>query len=225
MSLLATKINYTLELDLLLRILLSVLLGFSIGFERKMRFKEAGIRTHTIVCVGAALMMVVSMYAFGENADKARVAAQIVSGVGFRGAGMIVFKRHEVHGLTTAAGVWATAGVGMACGGGMWILAIGSTAILIIAQCLFHLNFRLFKSKRYYSIKIEFEQITDENKKIKEIFGTDRFNELVIKRDGDKVIYSATLNTDKEFSSTSLNAVIAENPFVLSIERCDNEIK
>ncbi len=225
MSLLATKINYTLELDLLLRILLSVLLGFSIGFERKMRFKEAGIRTHTIVCVGAALMMVVSMYAFGENADKARVAAQIVSGVGFLGAGMIVFKRHEVHGLTTAAGVWATAGVGMACGGGMWILAIGSTAILIIAQCLFHLNFRLFKSKRYYSIKIEFEQITDENKKIKEIFGTDRFNELVIKRDGDKVIYSATLNTDKEFSSTSLNAVIAENPFVLSIERCDNEIK
>lgn len=225
MSLLATKINYTLDLVLLLRILLSVLLGFSIGFERKMRFKEAGIRTHTIVCVGAALMMVVSMYAFGENADKARVAAQIVSGVGFLGAGMIVFKRHEVHGLTTAAGVWATAGVGMACGGGMWILAIGSTAILIIAQCLFHLNFRLFKSKRYYSIKIEFEQITDENKKIKEIFGTDRFNELVIKRDGDKVIYSATLNTDKEFSSTSLNAVIAENPFVLSIERCDNEIK
>ena len=135
-----------------------------------MRFKEAGIRTHTIVCVGAALMMVVSMYAFGENADKARVAAQIVSGVGFLGAGMIVFKRHEVHGLTTAAGVWATAGVGMACGGGMWILAIGSTAILIIAQCLFHLNFRLFKSKRYYSIKIEFEQITDENKKIKAPF-------------------------------------------------------
>ena len=224
-ALLAIQINYTLELELLLRILLSVLLGFSIGFERKMRFKEAGIRTHTIVSVGAALMMVVSMYAFGEGADKARVAAQIVSGVGFLGAGMIVFKRHEVHGLTTAAGVWATAGVGMACGAGMWVLAVGSTTILIVAQCLFHLNIRLFKSKRYYSIKIEFEQSLDENKKIKAIFGTDRFNELIIKRKGDKVIYSATLNTDKEFSSTALNAVIAENPFVLSIERCDNEIK
>ena len=224
-ALLAIKINFTLELDLLLRILLSVLLGFSIGFERKMRFKEAGIRTHTIVSVGAALMMVVSLYAFGENADKARVAAQIVSGVGFLGAGMIVYKRHEVHGLTTAAGVWATAGVGMACGAGMWILAVGATAILIIAQCPFHLNIRLFKSKRYYSIKIEFEQVSDENKKIKAIFGTDRFNELIIKRKGDKVIYSATLNTDKEFSSTTLNAVIADNPFVLSIERCDNEIK
>lgn len=213
------------ELYMLLRILLSVVLGLSIGFERKMRFKEAGIRTHTIVCVGAALMMVISLNAFGDDADSARVAAQIVSGVGFLGAGMIVFKRHEVHGLTTAAGLWATAGVGMACGAGMWTLAIGSTAILIIAQCIFHLNVRIFKSKRYYSIKIEFLQVSDENKKIKEIFGTDRFNELIIKREGTKVVYSATLNTDKEFSSTSLNAIISDNPFILSIERCDNDIR
>lgn len=213
------------ELQMLLRILLSVFLGFSIGYERKLRFKEAGIRTHTIVCVGSALMMVVSMYAFGENADQARIAAQIVSGVGFLGAGMIVYKRHEVHGLTTAAGVWATAGVGMACGGGMWILAVGATAILIIAQCLFHLNIRFFKSKRYYSIKIEFIQVSDENRKIKDIFGTDRFNELVIRREGTQVVYSATLNTDKEFSSTYLNSVVLDNPFVLSIERCDNDIR
>lgn len=213
------------ELYMLLRILLSVVLGLSIGFERKMRFKETGIRTHTIVCVGAALMMVISLNAFGDDADSARVAAQIVSGVGFLGAGMIVFKRHEVHGLTTAAGLWATAGVGMACGAGMWTLAIGSTAILIIAQCIFHLNVRIFKSKRYYSIKIEFLQVSDENKKIKEIFGTDRFNELIIKREGTKVVYSATLNTDKEFSSTALNAIISDNPFILSIERCDNDIR
>ena len=213
------------ELQMLLRLLLSVFLGFSIGYERKLRFKEAGIRTHTIVCVGSALMMVVSMYAFGENADQARIAAQIVSGVGFLGAGMIVYKRHEVHGLTTAAGVWATAGVGMACGGGMWILAVGATAILIVAQCLFHLNIRFFKSKRYYSIKIEFIQVSDENRKIKDIFGTDRFNELIIRREGNQVVYSATLNTDKEFSSTYLNSVVLDNPFVLSIERCDNDIR
>ena len=213
------------ELQMLLRILLSVFLGFSIGYERKLRFKEAGIRTHTIVCVGSALMMVVSMYAFGEDADQARIAAQIVSGVGFLGAGMIVYKRHEVHGLTTAAGVWATAGVGMACGGGMWILAVGATAILIVAQCLFHLNIRFFKSKRYYSIKIEFIQVSDENRKIKDIFGTDRFNELIIRREGNQVVYSATLNTDKEFSSTYLNSVVLDNPFVLSIERCDNDIR
>lgn len=209
------------EAPLLLDLLLSVVLGFIIGFERKLRMKEAGIRTHTIVCVGAALMMVISMHAFGTEADAARVAAQIVSGVGFLGAGMIVYKQHEVHGLTTAAGVWATAGVGMACGGQKYVLAVGATLILLIVQCIFHLNVRIFKAKKYYSVKIEFVQSEDENLKIKEIFGTDRFNELVLNRDGDRIVYSATLNTDKEFSSTRLKEIMAENPFICSIERCD----
>lgn len=204
-------------------LLLSVLLGFAIGFERKLRFKEAGIRTHTIVCFGAALMMVISKYAFGSDADSARVAAQIVSGVGFLGAGMIVYKQHEVKGLTTAAGVWATAGVGMACGGGLYLVALGATVLLILAQCVFHLNYRVFRSKRYYSVKIEFVQTSDENLKIKQLFATDRFNKLVIKREDDKVVYRATLTTDKEFSSSRLNEIMAENPFILSLERCDND--
>ena len=209
------------EARILLDLLLSVVLGFIIGIERKLRMKEAGIRTHTIVCVGAALMMVVSLHAFGDEADSARVAAQIVSGVGFLGAGMIVYKQHEVHGLTTAAGVWATAGVGMACGGQKYVLAIGATLILLIVQCIFHLNLWIFKAKRYYSIKIEFIQSLDENLKIKEIFGTDRFNELVLNRDGDRIVYSATLNTDKEFSSIHLKEIMRQNPYIVSIERCD----
>ena len=215
--------TFLFEARILLDLLLAVALGFAIGFERKMRFKEAGIRTHTIVCVGSALMMVVSKYAFGSEADSARVAAQIVSGVGFLGAGMSVYRQHEVYGLTTAAGVWATAGVGMACGGRLYVLALGVTAILIIAQCIFHLNFRIFHSKRYYSVKIEFLQTGEENRKIKEIFGTDRFNQLVLTRDGNQLVYNATLNTDKEFSSTRLNEIMSENAFIRSIERCDND--
>lgn len=211
------------ELRMLLDLLISLLLGFIIGFERKLRFKEAGIRTHTIVCLGSALMMIISKNAFESAADSARVAAQIVAGVGFLGAGMIVYKQHEVHGLTTAAGIWTTAGVGMAAGAELYILATGATAILVAAQCVFHLPFRFFRSKRYFSVKIEFIHVGDENLKIKEIFGTDRFNELVLKRDGDKIIYSATLNTDKEFSSTRLNQIIAENPFICSIERIENQ--
>lgn len=207
----------------LLDLLLSVVLGFLIGLERKIRSKEAGIRTHTIVCFGAALMMVVSLYAFNGEADAARVAAQIVSGVGFLGAGMIVYKQHEVRGLTTAAGVWATAGVGMACGAGMYVIAIGATAILIVAQCIFHLNIRLFMHKKIYSIKIEFYQSADENEKIKEIFGTDRFHHLVISRMDGRVVYGATLNTDKEFSSARLKEIMIENPFIASIERCDKD--
>ena len=210
------------QLGIMPDLLMSVLLGFLIGFERKVRFKEAGIRTHTIVCVGSALMMIVSKYAFGSQADTARVAAQIVTGVGFLGAGMIVYRKNEVRGLTTAAGVWATAGVGMACGGRLYIIAIGATVVIIVAQCLFHLPLKIFHSKRYYAIKIEFIQTEQENLMIKSFFGVDRFNHLIIKRENDTVIYSATLNTDKEFSSTRLNKIMHDNDFILSIEREDD---
>ena len=209
------------QLWMLPELLLSVLLGFAIGLERNMRSKEAGIRTHTIVCFGAALMTIISKHI--GNGDPGRIAAQIVSGVGFLGAGMIVFKQHEVKGLTTAAGIWAAAGVGMACGAGFFILAIGATALLITVQWVFHLRFRLFRNKRTYSVKIEFSRTGDENLRIKEIFGTDRFNHLILKRDGDQVLYSATLTTDNEFSSTQLNEIISNNSFIFSIERCDNE--
>ena len=145
------------ELKQLVHILVAVVLGFAIGYERKLRFKEAGIRTHTIVCAGAALMMVVSKHGFGgEEADASRVAAQIVAGIGFLGAGMIVYRKHEVHGLTTAAGVWATAGIGMAAGAGLYIIAAGATAIIIGVQCLFHLPCKIFRTRKYFQIKICF---------------------------------------------------------------------
>ena len=208
---------------LLLDLLLSVLLGFVIGYERKLRSKEAGIRTHTIVCFGAALMMVISKHAFDGSADSARVAAQIVSGVGFLGAGMIVYRQHEVHGLTTAAGVWATAGIGMACGAGQYILAAGATLILVFVQAILHLPLRPLVQKKSYSVRIVFIQKTDENLKIKELFGTDRFNKLVITRENGQIVYSATLTTEKEFSSSWLNRLMEENPFIRSVERCDND--
>lgn len=208
------------ELRIVLDVLIAAALGFLIGLERKLRSKEAGVRTHTILSIGAALMTVISKYGFGADADTSRVAAQIVSGVGFLGAGMIVYKQHEVHGLTTAAGVWATAGVGMACGARLYVIALGATALLILLQ--FFLHAKIFRNKKTYSIKIQFLQTGDENKQIKEIFGTDRFNHLVLTRENDRVVYNATLNTEKEFSSMQLNEIMASNPFICSIERCDN---
>ena len=210
------------QLYLLVDILISAILGFCIGLERKKRFKEAGIRTHTLVCVGACLLMIVSIYGFGPDADKARVAAQIVSGVGFLGAGIIIYRKQEIKGLTTAAGVWATAGVGMACGGRLYVVAIGATAIMIGLQLLFHLKVKPFKTVKYFSVNIVFLQTDGANKKVKEIFGVDRFNHLNIKRDGDNITYSATLNTDKELSSTQLDRIMRENDFIYSIERCDD---
>ena len=211
------------EAFLLINILLAAVLGFLIGLERKLRSKEAGIRTHSIVCIGASLMMILSLYAFGDEADTARVAAQIVTGIGFLGAGIIVYKKHEVKGLTTAAGIWTSAGVGMACGASMYTLAVGATLILLGFQFLFRLKIPPFKSKKSFSINIKFRQEDEANKRIKEIFGVDRFNHLIIERRDNCIIYSATLNTEKELSSTKLNNIICSNDFIYSIERCDND--
>ena len=207
----------------MVNVLVAVILGFAIGYERKLRYKEAGIRTHTIVCAGSALMMVVSKYGFGgEQADAARVAAQIVAGVGFLGAGIIVYRKHEVHGLTTAAGVWATAGVGMAAGAGLYIIAAGVTVILIGVQCIFHIRCKFFQTKKYFQVKICFVSDGSDNDTIKNIFQTDRFNRLTIERKGEETVYHATLNTDKEYSSQRLGEIMAEYPFIRSIERCDD---
>lgn len=212
------------EMQYLVGILIAVVLGFAIGFERKLRFKEAGIRTHTVVCIGAALLMVVSKYAFaGQTADASRVAAQIVSGIGFLGAGIIMFRGQKMHGLTTAAGVWATAGVGMAAGAGLFVVATCATVVIIAVQCVCHINCRLFRTKRYYRVKIVFRNTENESAKVKELFSADHFNSLAITRDGQDTMYHAVLSTDKEYASQTLNDIMTENPFILSVERCDEE--
>lgn len=212
------------ELKYLIGILVAVVLGFAIGFERKLRYKEASIRTHTIVCVGAALMMVISKYAFvGQDADAARVAAQIVSGIGFLGAGIIMFRGQKMRGLTTAAGIWATAGVGMASGAGLYVVATGATIIIIAVQCICHINCRLFRTKRFYQIKIVFRNADDESAKVKELFEVEHFSSLSIKREGESTVYYAVMNTDKEYSSHTLNEIMATNSFILSVEQCDEE--
>ncbi len=197
-------------------------LGFAIGLERKHRSKEAGIRTHTMVCIGAALMTVVSIHGFGPDADGARVAAQIVTGVGFLGAGIIVYRQNEVKGLTTAAGVWTTAGVGMACGARLYALAIGATLFIILMQLLQHTRIPPFKRKRTYDINIRFKKSEENNLEIKEIFGVDRFNRLHIERRDGEIWYTAMLCTDRELRSGELDRIMREHPYIDSIERFDN---
>ena len=204
---------------LALDLILAAILGFFIGLERKYRDKEAGIRTHTIVAFGAALMMVISKFAFGSEADSARVAAQIVAGIGFLGAGIIVYKKNVVHGLTTAAGVWTAAGIGMACGGGLWFIAIIATFLLILIQWFLHR--KIFRHKKIYSIKIVFVQKTDEREQVKKLFDIDRYNRLVVERQGEDLIYQAILDTDEEYSSTQLDEIMKSHKFIRSIERYD----
>ena len=128
------------QVEYLVRIFVAACLGLLIGSERKNRNKSAGIRTHVIVALGAALIMVVSKYGFidVEKADAARVAAQVVSGIGFLGAGVIFVRNNLVNGLTTAAGIWATAGVGLALGSGMYVVGISSALLVLFIQFVMH---------------------------------------------------------------------------------------
>jgi putative Mg2+ transporter-C (MgtC) family protein len=140
------------QLDFLLKLALSGVCGAVIGYERKNRLKEAGIRTHMLVALGAALMMIISKYGFsdllhvsGYSLDPSRIAAQIVSGIGFLGAGMIFVRNQSINGLTTAAGIWATAGIGMAIGASLYFAGIAATVLVFIVQVLLHRNFRWIK--------------------------------------------------------------------------------
>ena len=129
----------------LLGLVTAVVCGALIGVERTLRQKEAGIRTHIIVALGSALIMIVSKYGFFDivglanhvNLDGSRLAAQVVTGISFLGAGIIVYKG-TVKGLTTAAGVWTTAGIGLAAGAGMYGIAVYATLILLIVQVVIH---------------------------------------------------------------------------------------
>ena len=142
-------------LELFLRVVVASFCGAVIGFERSKRFKEAGIRTHVIVCCASALIMVVSKYGFFEvvkaignpaveglthNTDPARLAAQVVSGISFLGAGVIFKNGNTIKGLTTAAGLWATAGIGLAigCGGSMYLVGLFTTVLIMVLQIIMH---------------------------------------------------------------------------------------
>lgn len=143
--------------EFILRIFVAAMLGGLIGLEREYRAKVAGLRTHFLVALGSALFMIVSAYGFSELSlseaqrwDVSRIAAQVVSGIGFIGAGTIIFQRREnvVRGLTTASGVWVTAAIGLACGGGMYLLAAAATMLVLIGMEAFNFILRWLERKR-----------------------------------------------------------------------------
>lgn len=150
------------NLEILSRLLMAALLGSVIGFERERLNWAAGLRTHMLVCVGASLMMMVSAFGFADALtqknvvlDPSRVAAQVVSGIGFLGAGSILLRGEVVRGLTTAASLWSVAGIGLAVGGGMYTAAFGATIIiLIILAGVKPLERRFISAKQQRSIQL-----------------------------------------------------------------------
>ena len=166
------------HINMIFRMLVSCLCGMIIGFERENRAKEAGIRTHCIVACASAMMMIISKYGFEDliqaytsadvRLDPSRMAQGIVTGVGFLGAGTIYVQRSNIRGLTTAAGLWATCGIGMAIGGGMYVIGFSATLIILAAQIVLHSNGNFMISHKSKYIKIygietpDFQQQTTE---------------------------------------------------------------
>lgn len=133
------------DMVLVIRIILAGICGGIIGVERTLRQKDAGFRTHIIVAMGAALMVIISKYGFLDivfldsvQVDVSRVASNIITGISFLGAGMIFVKGISIKGLTTAAGIWVTAAVGMAMGAGLYVVALVSVILLLLVQIVFH---------------------------------------------------------------------------------------
>ncbi|CCY93342.1 MULTISPECIES: MgtC/SapB family protein [unclassified Phocaeicola] len=157
--------------DFALRLFVAGAMGVLIGLEREYRAKEAGYRTHFLVALGSALMMIVSQYGFMEvlktdliRVDPSRIAAQVVSGIGFIGAGTIILQKQIVRGLTTAAGIWATSGIGLAVGAGMYAIGIAATFLVLLG--LETLSY-FFKSIGLRNMMIDFS--TDDKEAIKRV--------------------------------------------------------
>ncbi|MED0965826.1 MgtC/SapB family protein [Bacillus paramycoides] len=163
----------SLDIDFIIRIGVAGLLGAMIGIEREIRSKEAGLKTHFLVAVGSALIMVVSKYAFSDimfedhmSLDPSRIAARVVSGVGFLGAGTIIIQKQAVKGLTTAAGLWATAGIGLAIGAGMYVVGIGATILVLIGL---EIVSRIFKVQFLFPQNIAVQMCMNKHEAVQQI--------------------------------------------------------
>lgn len=224
LSFMPTPLNY------IVRILIAAACGFAIGFERKQRSKEAGIRTHAIVALGACLMMIISKYAFWDTEigkfDGSRIAAQVVSGIGFIGTGMIVYSKGALHGLTTAAGIWATAGVGMCIGAGgntMLIVGASATVIIVSLHLFLHMPFRLFQSTNSHQIQVQFKVCDNAVDQIKRIFRATRSFRMRITSDGTNKTGTILLRTTFIPDDSDWQKIMDEYPFITAIEYFEEE--
>ena len=215
------------------RMLVSIVCGFAIGLERKSRSKEAGIRTHAIVCLASCLFMILSKYLtaplFSDisgnsfDGDATRIAAQVVTGIGFLGAGIIMYRRDVMHGLTTAAGIWATSAIGMAIGGGFIVTGVCATAIILLLQLVFHLPIKAFTTRHIALIKMQiWVENDDVLNQILEKLGTNKVSSYKVKQVGESLIANVEVATMDSLDPIQFNALIREFPtHLLSIERTD----
>lgn len=195
----------------LVRLLLAALAGGLIGLEREMRRQTAGLRTHILICIGASLLTLLSIWmpqSFGlDRGDPTRIAAQIVSGIGFLGAGAIVKIGNNTKGLTTAASIWSVAALGMAIGGGMWLPAMGALVLILATLTLLEpVERRFFPGERIKLLQIWYDESTADRKRIDEALrayglrpqSIDAFQSLTKKQTRINILVKVPINVDIE---------------------------
>lgn len=220
-------------LELLLRLLIASACGIIIGIERSRRFKDAGVRTHFLVSFAACLIMIVSKYAFVDlvagpefgfgtrGADPSRIAAQVVSGVTFLGAGIIFRNRHHaVKGLTTAAGIWAASGVGLAIGAGLYYIGLAATFIVVILQLVMHRfavgNDRYTTGEIYAVMKDDDETTRFFLNKLDEWKAV--IVESDIERDDNKIIYILKVKLLTKNIHDEISGFVMSNPNIYKLK-------
>ncbi len=212
---------------LIVRMVLAGVCGVVIGYERSRRQKDAGIRTHMIVALGAALAMIVSKYGFfdllqfeGLRADASRIASNVITGVGFLGAGVIFVKDVSIKGLTTAAGIWTTASVGLAIGAGMYTVALGATVLMVMFQLVFHKFFtRLENTVNEFTVTLsdslnavkDFRSMLEENKILIEKC-------KMIRNSDSTVTLDITIKKARTTSMDQILLIAEQNEHIISFE-------
>lgn len=209
------------ELIYLFRIVIAGLLGWIIGIERSHRQKEAGMGTHFTVGLASALFTVISIK-IGEIADGdgARIAAQVVTGIGFLGAGIIFFRRESLHGLTTAAIIWATSAIGMACGAGLYIVASCGTLLIVVIQIILHTP--RFKRHGQRLLLVRFYHSNELQKTLQIYFGITQFHRYKITRADERLIVEAVIRPNQNYNAEKINNFIEGNDAMISIERLED---
>ena len=211
------------ELVALLRVFIAGVFGLIVGFERKRRQKEAGLATHFIVASASALFTCISTsIAAGTAAglDGERIAAQVVSGVGFLGAGMIFFRRESLRGLTTAAGIWATAAIGMCVAMGQIIVATGVLVLILVVQTILHS--KRIRRNNLHMLLVKFAYTKENETKLMENFGVDAFHRVKLTKTDDKTLAEAVIYPKVKFLATELYEFMSQNPEIESIERLED---
>ena len=216
--------------ECILRGVLAGVCGALIGFERSRRQKEAGLRTHIIVAMGAALFMLVSKYSFADiplietmRADGSRIASNVVTGISFLGAGVIFVRGGSIKGLTTAAGIWTIAAVGLAIGGGLYIIGVVCTLLIFIVQIILHHWLPSSETMETHEIAIVLKSVDSSGvAKLLEYFTEKKITviETNIRRDtkNDLVKIDMSVRIQKDADLADAISLIGQVPEVMSVK-------